>query len=201
MAIDGDIESTLPKDYVAWQRYPSGELLSYGTTITVRLSSGPKKVLVPSVSGDSVFAAETKLKNVNLLIDVQEEESDTVEIEKNKTYSLKQFNLIDSQCLKLVKRDYGHDRNKVVFAPQPFGIYVAIPSFIDEKGKDINFLNYEKIASSDFIRVHDVALMSLKLCESKNNNSNTTGSDNQGVDVELIAIDMLSGKPVMLKMS
>ena len=122
--------------------------------------------------------------------------SDTVEIEKNKTYSLKQFKLIDSQCLKLVKRDYGHDRNKVVFAPQPFGIYVAIPSFIDEKGKDINFLNYEKIASSDFIRVHDVALMSLKLCESKNNNSNTTGSDNQGVDVELIAIDMLSGKPV-----
>ena len=82
MAIDGDIESTLPKDYVAWQRYPSGELLSYGTTITVRLSSGPKKVLVPSVSGDSVFAAETKLKNVNLLIDVQEEESDTVEIDK-----------------------------------------------------------------------------------------------------------------------
>ena len=122
--------------------------------------------------------------------------SDTVEIEKNKTYSLKQFKLIDSKCLKLVKRDYEHDRNKVVFAPQPFGIYVAIPSFIDEKGKDINFLNYEKIASSDFIRVHDVALMSLKLCESENNNSNTTGSDNQGVDVELIAIDMLSGKPV-----
>ena len=82
MEIDGEMESTLPKDYIAWQRYASGDKLSYGTTINVKISSGPKKVLVPSVSGDSVYAAEIKLKSANLLIEVEEEESETVEIDK-----------------------------------------------------------------------------------------------------------------------
>jgi serine/threonine-protein kinase len=82
MEVNGFVDSDLPKEYVAKQRYASGEKLSKGTTVTVSLSSGPKKVNVPDVVGNSVVAAQAKLKMFNLELVIEEEESEEVEKDK-----------------------------------------------------------------------------------------------------------------------
>ena len=77
-AIDGEEKSDFPKGYVSSQKFQSGDEVAKGTTITVKLSAGPSRVLVPAVVGDSERIAKMKLENVSLKVEVEEEENDEV---------------------------------------------------------------------------------------------------------------------------
>ena len=68
----GEVDSGMPKGYIAKQKYPSGEMIDIGTTITVSLSSGPKKVRIPDLVGLSEAAAKIKLQDLGLEVEVKE---------------------------------------------------------------------------------------------------------------------------------
>jgi len=77
-SIEGEEKSNFPKGYVSSQKYKSGDEVAVGTTITVRLSAGPSKVLVPYVVGDSERIAKMKLENASLKVEIEEEENEEV---------------------------------------------------------------------------------------------------------------------------
>ena len=81
MDVKQEIPSNLPKDYIVDQELVD-KTVAKGTTVKVSVSLGPQKVLVPNVVGYSVTAANIEIKNKDLKIEVVEEPSEDVEIDK-----------------------------------------------------------------------------------------------------------------------
>ncbi len=76
------VDSSLPKDYVVKQSKPENALVAKGAEIEITPSAGPKLVKVPDVLSDSLTAATMKLRNANLEIEVIEEASENISVDK-----------------------------------------------------------------------------------------------------------------------
>jgi len=76
------VEDDLPKDYVVKQKIAGGSKAAKGTKVELTLSSGPRQVKVPDVLTDSLTAATMKIRNAELQIEVIEEASEDVAVDK-----------------------------------------------------------------------------------------------------------------------
>lgn len=185
------------KEYL--EKFPQSPFYN---NITNKLNHALRKQLrlrFPSevATGDSIEVSMVDIDNLDEINVSLYMLSDTVEVVPRKEYGLHQLKLIDTKLVKLDASGQHNERNKVTFAAQPLGIYVVIPSFINDDSTEINFFGYDKIGSLDFIRVHNIALMSVNmLTKDDNKDAPVTDPKSRGTDVELIALDMMTGKPV-----
>ncbi|MDR7278211.1 serine/threonine-protein kinase [Catenuloplanes atrovinosus] len=63
---DGRYDETVPKDSVVAQDPPSGSRLTKGSTVTLILSLGPERIVVPDVVGKDFAVAKLDLENLGL---------------------------------------------------------------------------------------------------------------------------------------
>lgn len=73
-----EYDSTVPAGNVISQYPTAGSSVKEGTTVTLTISQGVKSVVVPSVVGKELEAAENELTNAGLNVTVKEDYDDTV---------------------------------------------------------------------------------------------------------------------------
>ena len=158
---DTEEESDYPKGYVAKQGYTEGKKLSKGSKITITVSSGPKKVVVPNVEGFSLTAAQTVIRNSELSFKVIEEESDDVAADKiirqeprsNSTaFAGDEVTLYVSKGLadeKCEVPDVSKDKEaEAIEKLQALGFKVAVSRMMDDTKEDGEIINQSPAAGT-----------------------------------------------------
>jgi serine/threonine-protein kinase len=77
--VEPAVNADVPREEVFAQDPRPGEMADEGSTVNIRVSSGPGQAAVPSVAGETQGAAEAELKDAGFDVTVQKEFSDQVD--------------------------------------------------------------------------------------------------------------------------